>query len=69
MEIKTYHKYVILAIFILVFYLTYLIVKPYIITIIMAVIFSILTYPLYNFIKKKTKRERLSAIITTLFFL
>jgi len=66
MEIKLYHKYIILGVFVITFYLTYLLVKPYLITFVLATIIAVLASPLFNFIKKLTNRNKLSAVLTTL---
>lgn len=62
---KDVKKYLIVAILLLIAYITYLIIKPFISAIITSFVLSYLFYPLYKKIRKLTKSELISAIITT----
>jgi predicted PurR-regulated permease PerM len=59
-----YHKYgPIVTIFILIF-LSYLVFKPFIITIITAAIIAYILNPVYNFILRKIKSKEVSSVLT-----
>jgi len=58
--------YVVIAIFVLIIFLSYLVVKPYLITVISAVIVAMIFYPVYSWISGKIKRKSLSSLLTTL---
>jgi len=61
-----YQKYGVFVLVALVFYFTFLIIKPYILLVISAAIISYMFYPLKKRLKKKIKNNNLIAIIMTL---
>ncbi|MFH1642622.1 MAG: AI-2E family transporter, partial [Nanoarchaeota archaeon] len=63
---EEFSKYFILLFFIIAVFLVFLIIKPFIITILTSIIISYIFYPLYKWINKKTKRKNLSAFIVTM---
>jgi len=65
--IKTYAKYLNLLLLLLVGYLGYLLIKPFLLAIIAATIVAYIFFPLYRILFKKTKRRNLSAFLSTLF--
>jgi len=48
---------------IIITYLGYLVLKPFLLTIIMSFILSFISYPLYKLLFKKTKRERFASML------
>ncbi|MBW2984932.1 AI-2E family transporter [Candidatus Woesearchaeota archaeon] len=63
---KKYLKYFFLVIFLFMLVLSFLIVKPFLTTIIAAVILSYIFYPLYAKLNRKTKSRNISATIIIL---
>lgn len=62
---EEFSKYFVLLFFVIVAYLVFLVIKPFMIPILTSIIISYIFYPLYKWINKKTKRRNLSAIIVT----
>ncbi|MDD5178185.1 MAG: AI-2E family transporter [Candidatus Nanoarchaeia archaeon] len=65
-ELKNRHWYLFLFVFVLVLYLSFLIVKPFLVTMLAAFVLSYFLYPVYKLIKKWIKREDASALVTIL---
>lgn len=65
-QVRDYSKYLFMILFLGAIYLSYLVIKPFIVPILTAAIVAYVFYPLYKKIKKKLKRENLSATITAL---
>ncbi len=59
------HKVMFFLIFLILAYLSYLIVKPYFVTLLTAGIIALLFYPVFNFIQKRTGKS-IGALITIL---
>ncbi len=62
---KEIKKYLIVFILIVLAYIAYLVIQPFITAILGSFVLAYLFYPIYKKIKEKTKNEILSAIITT----
>jgi len=58
-----YSKFIVFALIVLLIYVSYKIVAPFITPLLGAGVVAIATYPLYNKIYNKTKRKKLSSII------
>lgn len=67
LTLKDYSKYMIVVLFLVILYLSFQIIRPYLIAIFAAVILTYLFYPTYRFIKKILKNPDASAFITSLF--
>ena len=63
---EEFSKYFILLFLVIAVFLVFLIIRPFIITILTSTIISYIFYPLYKWINKKTKRKNLSAIIVAI---
>ena len=63
---EEFSKYFILLFFVIAAYMVFLVINPFIITILTSIIISYIFYPLYKWINKKTRRKNLSAIIVTI---
>ncbi len=61
---EKYYKYALFFFFAITLYISYLIVKPYLISIISAVILGYIFYPLYKKLNLKIKNNTLSSLIT-----
>ncbi|MFH1408615.1 MAG: AI-2E family transporter [Nanoarchaeota archaeon] len=62
-KVFNYSKYVFILLFLFILFLTYLVVKPVLFTILGAAIFAYLVYPLYRFLQTRMKK-RFAAFIT-----
>ncbi len=60
---EVYHKYGSILLVILVLFLSYLIVKPFILPIISAAVIAYVFHPVYSFILRKLKKRSLSALL------
>jgi predicted PurR-regulated permease PerM len=63
---EVYHKYGSIILVILVLFLSYLIVKPFILPIISAAVIAYVFHPVHNFILRKLKRKNISALVMCL---
>lgn len=63
MNLKEYTKYALTLLFILVLYLSYLVIKPFLLIIAAAMITAYIFYPLYSAIEKRLQKKYLSGII------
>lgn len=64
--IKTYTKYIFLIIFLILLYISFLMIKPFIPVILTSIIGAYIFYPVYKFLYKKTKKKTLSSLIVTI---
>ena len=62
-------KHLALIMFLLLAYVSFLIIKPYLLAFIMGAILSFIFYPLYIYLKKVIKKKTISALLVTLFIL
>lgn len=67
--LKNKNKYIIFAIFIIILYLSYLIIKPFIDAILISAILVYMFYPIYNLLLKHSKNKTFSSFVTTLFII
>lgn len=65
-KFEEYSKYFFLALFILLIYLSFLVVKPFISAILGSILLAYIFYPIYKIVNSKLKRKNLSAILVTL---
>lgn len=63
MQTKDYSKYIFLAIFVIFLFLTYKILSPYFVTLITAFVIALMFYPLYSWLRKKTRNKYIAAIL------
>ena len=68
-NLKEYRKYLLFALIIGLIWVSFLVIKDFIITILNAVVIAIIFYPLYNIIKKGVRQRHVAAAITTLFII
>lgn len=68
-DTKDYPKYINLLILIVALYITFLLVKPFLVAILSASIFTYVFYPWHRRISRRIKRKNLSALITTIIVL
>jgi predicted PurR-regulated permease PerM len=61
---EVYYKYGSIIAVVLIVYLSYLIIQPYILSIVSAALIAYLFYPIYSKIYKKTAKKNISAILT-----
>jgi len=66
MEKKEIKKYLVVAILLILSYIAYLIIAPFIAAILASFILAYLFFPIFKKLKEKTKNEVLSAAITTI---
>ena len=66
---KKYSRYFIIISLVLMIYLTFLLIKPYLLSITTSVILAFLFYPLYKRFYKQIKRENLAALLMVQFVL
>lgn len=66
---KEVRKYFIIAVLVTLSVLCFFLIKPFIIPILSALILAYIFYPIYNKINQLTKKETISALITTLLIL
>ena len=66
MNSKEVKHYLLIGITLILAYLGYLIIKPYITAILSAAILALIFYPMYKILLKATKRKTLSSILTCL---
>ena len=66
---KEYTKYFFLLLFLLVIYLSWIVVKPFIGAILSGTVLAYVFYPLYKWLKKRIKHENLAALIIALFII
>lgn len=62
-------KYAFFFMFVILLYLSFLVLKPFLFTILSAAALAYVFYPLYDKIQKKTKMRRISSLIVTLLIL
>jgi len=60
------HKYIFIIVLFLLAYLSYLLIKPYLITIITAFIITLIFYPVYKLILKGVKKKTIASLLTIL---
>ncbi len=60
---KIYNKYFLMAAFLVVLYLAYLIIKPYLISIFMSVVMAYLLYPIYEWLRRIINSQSIRAVI------
>lgn len=63
MDRNTLFRWGLIVLTIIITYLGYLVIKPFLLTIIMSFIITFIFYPLYKILFKSTKRERLASIL------
>ncbi len=66
MENKGVQKYVLLGLFLILLYVCYLLIKPFLTALIASFILAYILHPIYRRINKLLKKDYVSAIITTL---
>ncbi|MFC1697088.1 AI-2E family transporter [Nanoarchaeota archaeon] len=66
---KHYYKYIFILIFIFLIYLSFLLIKPFLITIFTAALIAYLVYPLFKIINRKVKNRGTCSFILTIFIL
>ena len=66
MQQNNYSKYFFVFLFLILLYLAYLIIQPFLTALIFGIILAYISYPLYSWINKITRRNYLSATITCL---
>lgn len=66
-ESSEYRKYFLVSFFLVILYLSFLLVRPFITAIVSSVILSYIFYPLYKRLNNKLKRKNLSSLIITIF--
>ncbi|MEW6063412.1 MAG: AI-2E family transporter [Nanoarchaeota archaeon] len=66
MQKEDYYKIGLVIVFLLIIYLSYIIIKPFISALLASVILAYIFYPIYTRINKKINNTNISAIITTL---
>lgn len=64
-----YNKLLLFVVFLVILYLSYLIVRPFLGALIFALLFAYIFYPLYKKLAKKTKKRGLSSLIITFLIL
>ena len=64
-DVKSFSKYLFIGLFLAVIYLSYLVVKPFLVTIITSLVIAYIFYPLYKYIKKAFRNPTLSAFIAS----
>src|SRR3989338_7170682 len=62
-DLRKYSKYFLLAFFVFIFYFSFKIIQPFIITILGAVILAYIFSPMFHFLQKRIKNKTLTAII------
>ena len=62
-------KYIFVLLFVMVAYLVFVIIKPFLNAILSAIILSYVCYPIFKYLKKRTKKEKTSAAIVTILIL
>ena len=60
---KVYNKYFLMAAFLVVIYLAYLIIKPYLVSIFMSILVAYLLYPIYEWLKRIIQSRSVRAVI------
>ena len=65
-KFEDYNKYFFMLFFVVVLYLSFLLIRPFITAILASVILSYIFYPLYRKINKKLKKKNLSSFIVTI---
>ncbi len=63
---KNYYKYLFIAIFILLLYLTILLVEPFFFAILTSLFLAYILYPLHKIIKKHIKNSVISSLVSTI---
>lgn len=66
---KDYFKYFYVGFFLLVLYLSYLIVKPFIGAMVLGCIIAYVFYPVFEYLDKKVKNSTISAFIVSIFII
>jgi predicted PurR-regulated permease PerM len=61
--IRLYKKYFSLVLFLLLIYLSFLILQPFLVSIISSIIFAYIFYPLYNLFNKLIKNKSIAALL------
>jgi len=69
MKKEDYYKISLALVFLLIIYLSYIIVKPFISALLASVILAYIFYPVYARINKRINNTNLSAVITTIFLI
>lgn len=63
---KDYAKYIFVILLVLIVFLSYLVVKPFIIALLTSAVLAYIFYPLYEVLNKKIKRKNISAFIISI---
>ncbi|MDD5254341.1 MAG: AI-2E family transporter [Candidatus Nanoarchaeia archaeon] len=63
-EIKNRNWYLFMAVFIFVLYLSFLVIKPFLVSIIAAFVLTYFLYPIYKWIRNKISNKNLAAFLT-----
>jgi predicted PurR-regulated permease PerM len=66
---REYSNYIFIVLIIVFIYLSWMIIEPFFIAILSACVLSYLFYPIFKYLKKKTKREIFSAFLVILLIL
>lgn len=69
MNSKESNKYLFVLMFVLIVYLAYIIIKPFLIAIIISAVLAYIFYPLYEKLNNKIKKKNFSALIVSIFII
>ena len=65
----TYLKYLFVALFLFVLYVSYLVIKPFLVSVLAGMLIAFVFFPIYNFFQKKIKSKTVSALLVSLVIL
>jgi predicted PurR-regulated permease PerM len=63
---KEYMKYIFVIMFVLIIYLAYLVIRPFITALLTSAVLAYIFYPLYEAINERIKRKNVSALVVSL---